>query len=324
MRALITGITGQDGSYLAELLIKNKYEVHGIVRGNNLNKENEVLKNISHIKDKLKLHKGSIEDNYKIEQIIKNVRPDECYHMAAQSFVSISPKHELSTINVNISGTHNILSCIKKHRPDCKVYFSGSSEMFGKVKQIPQNEKTFFRPRSIYGLSKLTGYELARYYRENYNLFVSVGILYNHESPRRGIQYVSRKITNEAAKIKLGLSNSITLGNIEAKRDWGFAGDYVIAMKKMLNKNEPDDYVIGTDELHTVKDILKIAFKDLGLNYKKYIKIDKRFYRPNDEFVLVSDSSYARTKLNWKPSMNFENLILMMVRSDYNNLKIQN
>jgi len=247
-RALITGITGQDGSYLAEFFLEKGYEVHGIVRRVAIEDPEHRLWRIRHIIDKIVLHAASMESYASIFNVVDKLRPDECYHLAAQSFVSYSFEDEFSTINTNINGTHFVLSAIKEKAPECKFYFAGSSEMFGLAKETPQNENTPFHPRSPYGISKVAGFDLTRNYREAYNLFACSGILFNHESPRRGFEFVTRKISNAVAKIKLGLSNELKLGNLEAKRDWGYAGDYVKAMWLMLQEDKPDDYVIATGE----------------------------------------------------------------------------
>ena len=302
MRALITGITGQDGSYLAEYLLSLGYEVHGIVRRIALEDESNRLRRILHIKDDLHLHGASLESFPSLYSVFSTVKPNECYHLAAQSFVSYSFEDEFSTMTTNINGTHYDLSCIKSLVPECKFYFAGSSEMFGKVHEVPQNETTKFHPRSVYGISKVAGYELTRNYREAYGIFACAGILFNHESPRRGFEFVTRKITSTAAKIRLGMAQEIRLGNIEAKRDWGYAGDYVKAMHDILVQDEPDDYVIGTGETHSVRDFLDIAFSKLGLNYQDY---------------LIIDPAKSRKKLNWHPEVSFTELVQMMVQEDY-------
>lgn len=315
-RALITGITGQDGSYLAEYLLSLGYEVHGIVRRVALEDPSHRLFRIEHIKDQLTLHAASLESFPSLFKIFQEVQPDECYHLAAQSFVSYSFEDEFSTMNSNVNGTHYILSVLHSTCPDCRFYFAGSSEMFGKVHEIPQKESTLLHPRSVYGISKVAGYHLTTNYREANNLYACTGILFNHESPRRGFEFVTRKITSSAVKIKLGLQSELRLGNIEAKRDWGFAGDYVEVMHSMLNQSKPDDYVIGTGETHSVKEFLEIAFGELDLDYKKYLVIDKLFYRPAEVDILIADSSKAQNELNWKPKVSFKELVTMMVRSD--------
>lgn len=315
-KALITGITGQDGSYLAEFLLEKGYEVHGIVRRVALEDPEHRLWRIKHILNKLKLHSASLESYPSIFNVIEKIKPNECYHLAAQSFVSYSFEDEFSTINTNINGTHFVLSAIKEKAPQCKFYFAASSEMFGHVRETPQNENTPFHPRSPYGISKVAGFDLTRNYREAYGLFALSGILFNHESPRRGFEFVTRKITNAAAEIKLGLANELRLGNLEAKRDWGFAGDYVKAMWLMLQQDRPDDYVVSTGEVHSVEEFVELAFDYVGLNWKKYIIIDKMLYRPAEVHILKGDFTKARKQINWKPSVKFEELVKMMVDAD--------
>lgn len=264
-RALITGITGQDGSYLAEFLLDKCYEVHGIVRRVAIEDPERRLWRIRHILNKIVLHSASMESYASIFNVVDKVRPDECYHLSAQSFVSYSFEDEFSTINTNINGTHYVLAAIKDRAPYCKFYFAASSEMFGNAKETPQNENTYFYPRSPYGISKVAGYYLTRNYREASNLHALSGILFNHESPRRGLEFVTRKITNTIAKLKLGLAKELRLGNLEAKRDWGYAGDYVEAMWLMLQQDEPDDYVIGTGETQSVREFVELAFNHVGI-----------------------------------------------------------
>ncbi len=315
-KALITGITGQDGSYLAELLLEKGYEVHGIVRRVALEDPEHRLWRIRHLLDKIVLHSASLESYASIFKVVEKVAPDECYHLAAQSFVSYSFEDEFSTINSNINGTHFILSAIKEKSPQCRFYFAASSEMFGKVRETPQNEETPFYPRSPYGISKVAGFDLTRNYREAYNLHASSGILFNHESPRRGFEFVTRKVTDTVAKIKLGLSDELRVGNLEAKRDWGYARDYVDGMWLMLQQDEPDDYVIATGETHTVKELVALAFGHADLDWEDYVVIDKRFYRPAEVNELIGDYSKATDKLGWKPIVSFKELIEMMVEED--------
>ncbi len=321
-RALITGITGQDGSYLAELLLSKDYEVHGIVRRVALEDPEHRLWRIRHISDKVTLHAASLESYASIFNVVEKVRPDECYHLAAQSFVSYSFEDEFSTINTNINGAHFILSAIKEKTPECKLYFAASSEMFGKVKETPQNEDTHFHPRSPYGISKVAGFDLTRNYREAYDLFACNGILFNHESPRRGYEFVTRKISNGVARIKLGVDNKLKLGNLEARRDWGFAGDYVKAMWLMLQQDEPDDYVIATNESHSVKEFTELAFSNAGLHWKDYVVVDEKFYRPAEILVLRGDYSKGKMKLGWEPATRFDELVKMMVEADLKNGEI--
>lgn len=320
-KALITGITGQDGSCLAEFLLKKGYQVHGIVRRVAFEDPQHRLWRIRHILKKITLHPASLESYASIFQVVEKIKPDECYHLAAQSFVSYSFEDEFSTINTNINGTHFILSAIKQKAPHCRFYFAGSSEMFGKVKETPQNEGTPFHPRSPYGISKVAGFDLTRNYREAYGLFTCNGILFNHESPRRGFEFVTRKITHAAAQIKLKLAKELKLGNLEARRDWGFSGDYVYAMYLMLQQDAPDDYVIATGETHSVQEFVELAFVHLGLDWKKYVKIDKAFYRPAEVNILQGDYSKAKSELGWQPQVKFEDLVKMMVDADLKMLK---
>lgn len=315
-KALITGITGQDGSYLAEFLLSKGYEVHGIVRRVALEDPEHRLRRIQHILDKLNLHTASLESYASLFRAIEDLKPDECYHLAAQSFVSYSFEDEFSTINTNINGTHYVLSAIKENVPECRFYFAASSEMFGKAQETPQNEDTRFHPRSPYGISKVAGFHLTRNYREAYDIFACSGILFNHESPRRGYEFVTRKITSVATKIKGGLATELRLGNLAAKRDWGYAGDYVRAMWLMLQQDSADDYVIATGETHSVKDFVRTCFDYVDLNYEDYVVIDENLYRPAEVNILQGDFSKAERKLGWKPTVGFEALVEMMIRAD--------
>ncbi|MDD4894401.1 MAG: GDP-mannose 4,6-dehydratase [Candidatus Omnitrophica bacterium] len=315
-KAFITGIDGQDGSYLAEFLLGKGYKVYGMVRRVALEDPEHHLWRIKHVLNKITLYPASLESYPSIFKIVENIKPNECYHLAAQSFVSYSFEDEFSTINTNINGTHFVLSAIKENAPKCKFYFAASSEMFGMVKETPQTEKTPFHPRSPYGISKVAGFDLTRNYREAYNIFACNGILFNHESPRRGFEFVTRKITSTVAQIKLGLADELKLGNLEAKRDWGFAGDYIKAMWLMLQQDKADDYVIATNETHSVREFVELAFDYAGLNWKKYVKIDKTFYRPAEVHLLIGDYSKARKKLKWAPSVKFEELVKMMIEAD--------
>ena len=316
MKALITGITGQDGSYLTEFLLEKGYEVHGIVRRVAFEDVEHRLWRIKHILDDVVLHAASLESYASIFQAIENIKPDECYHLAAQSFVGNSFEDEFSTINSNINGTHYVLSAIKQKAPECRFYFAGSSEMFGKVRETPQNEETPFHPRSPYGISKVAGFELTRNYRETYNLHASNGILFNHESTRRGFEFVTRKVTDTVAKIKLGLATELRLGNLEAIRDWGYAGDYIEAMWLMLQQDEPDDYVIATGKPHSVKELVELAFACVDLDWTDYVIIDERFFRPAEVHSLTGDYSKAKKRLGWEPKVSFEQLTKMMVEAD--------
>lgn len=315
-RALITGITGQDGSYLAELLLAKGYEVHGIVRRVAIEDPEHRLWRILPIRDRLHLHAGSLESLPSIYRVLQSVGPQECYHLAAQSFVAYSFEDEFSTLNANINGTHHMLAAIRDAVPQCKFYFAASSEMFGKVEQVPQNELTPFHPRSAYGISKVAGFDLTRNYREAYGMFASCGILYNHESPRRGYEFVTRKITSQAAKIKLGLAKELRLGNLEARRDWGHARDYVNAMWLMLQQHQPGDYVVATGEQHSVREFADLAFSHLGLDYRAYVKVDPQFLRPADVETLLGDASKAKHELGWSCRATFRELVEEMVDAD--------
>ena len=320
-KALITGITGQDGSYLAEFLLEKKYKVYGFVRRVALEDETHRLWRIRHIKNKLHLDSASLESYASIVKIIQKIKPDEVYHLAAQSYVSYSFEDEFSTLNTNINGTHYILSAIKEFSPKTKFYFAASSEMFGKVRKTPQNELTPFYPRSSYGISKVAGFELTRNYREAYNIYACSGILFNHESPRRGFEFVTRKISFAVAKIKLGIQKNLYLGNINSKRDWGHAKDYVKAMWLMLQRKVPCDYVIGTGKTFSVKEFIKIAFDHVGLKYNNYIKIDKKLFRPAEVDLLKADYTKAKKELGWQPKTSLQQMVIKMVNSDIEKLK---
>ncbi|MEA2205883.1 MAG: GDPmannose 4,6-dehydratase [Blastocatellia bacterium] len=319
-QALITGITGQDGSYLAELLLENGYEVHGLVRRVALEDPHGRFARIQHLLDRVTLHAASLESYASIFRVISQHPFDECYHLAAQSFVAESFADGFSTLNTNINGTHHVLAALSEIRPQCRFYFAGSSEMFGKVAETPQRETTRFHPRSPYGISKVAGFDLTRNYREAYGFYGVSGILFNHESPRRGHEFVTRKITSTVARIKHGLTNELYLGNLDAIRDWGHAKDYVRAMHMMLQQSEPDDYVIATGETHTVREFCEQAFAEAGLNYQDHVKIAKRFYRPAEVDMLVGDSTKARQILGWQPDHTFEQLIKEMVAADYDSI----
>jgi GDPmannose 4,6-dehydratase len=319
-RALITGITGQDGSYLAELLLEKGYEVHGIVRRAAIEDPEHRMSRIKHILPRLKIHSGSIESFASIFNIVGEVNPDECYHLAAQSFVDYSFADEFSTMMTNINGTHHVLTAIKQIVPSCRFYFAASSEMFGDAIS-PQNENTPFCPRTAYGISKLTGYHLVRNYRDSYGMYAVSGILYNHESPRRGFEFVTRKISSHAARIQFGLTQELGLGNLEAKRDWGHCKDYVQAIWKMLQGDSPEDYVIGTEESHSVREFVEIAFNHVGLDYRKFVIVDPKFYRPAEVYDLIADASKARGRLGWRPQYRFEDLVREMVENDLDALK---
>jgi GDPmannose 4,6-dehydratase len=315
--ALITGITGQDGSYLAELLLSKGYEVHGIVRRVALEDEYHRLWRIRKILNNVILHSGSLESYASLFNIIQKIKPDEVYHLAAQSYVGYSFEDEFSTLNININGTHYLLSAVKEFAlSKIKFYFAASSEMFGKVKKSPQNENTPFNPRSSYGISKVTGYYLTKNYREAYKLHASSGILFNHESPRRGFEFVTRKITHAVARIKKGVQKKLKLGNLKAKRDWGHAKDYVEAMWLMLQQNNSDDFVIGTGNEHSVEDFANKAFSYVGLNYKDHVVVDKRLIRPTEVDILLANFDKAKKILKWKPKTSFDDLVTNMVEHD--------
>ena len=314
--ALITGITGQDGSYLAEFLLKKGYSVHGLVRRVAAEDKSHRFWRLKSFINKLKIHAGSLESYASIINIITKIKPHEIYHLGAQSYIDYAFKDEFSTINTNINGTHFLLSAIKEFSPKTKFYFAGSSEMFGKVREIPQSEKTPFYPRSVYGISKVAGFDLTRNYREAYNLYCCSGILFNHESPRRGFEFVTRKITHAVARIKFGLQKDLQLGNMDAKRDWGHAKDYVEAMWLMLNRKKPDDYVISTGKHYTVRDFAKLAFELVDLDYKKYVKIEKKLYRPSEVESLLGNCKKAKRDLKWRPKYDFKKLVEDMVKTD--------
>jgi GDPmannose 4,6-dehydratase len=315
-RAFITGITGQDGSYLAEYLLGLGYEVHAMVRRVALEDQASRLDRLHHLPDEVELHSGSLESFASILAIFTRLKFDECYHLGAQSFVEESFADSFSTMNTNIAGTHHMLEAIRQLMPQCRFYFAGSSEMFGKVRDTPQSECTPFYPRSPYGVSKVAGFELTRNYRESYGLFCCSGILFNHESPRRGLEFVTRKITSTVARIKLGLTDRLLLGNLEASRDWGHAQDYIEAMHRMLQQPAPDDYVIATGETHTVREFCQQAFAEVGLDYRDYVQVDPKLFRPAEVHVLVGDAAQARTRLGWRPRKTFTDLVKEMVVAD--------
>ncbi len=320
-KALITGISGQDGSYLAEFLLNKNYEVHGIIRRVALENERHRLWRINHLLKKITLHPASLESYASIVKIIQKTKPNEIYHLAAQSYVHYSFEDEFSTLNTNINGTHYMLSALKDFSPKSKFYFAASSEMFGKVRKNIQDEETQFYPRSPYGISKVTGYQLTKNYREAYNLFACSGILFNHESPRRGFEFVTRKISYSVARIKLGLQKNIQLGNIDAMRDWGHAKDYVDAQWRMLQQKKPEDFVIGTGKMHTVREFAKIAFSHVGLDYKNYIVINKKFMRPAEVDKLCANYNKAKKILKWAPKITFKQLVTNMVDEDLEAIK---
>ena len=317
MNALITGITGQDGSYLAELLLEKGYKVFGMVRRSSTEK----FERISHIRDEINLRQADLLDQLSLIRLIEDCQPDEIYNLAAQSFVPTSWEQPMLTGEFNALGVTKILEAIRLVNKRIKFYQASSSEMFGKVKEVPQNEKTPFYPRSPYGVAKVYAHWITVNYRESYEMFAVSGILFNHESPRRGLEFVSHKITDGVARIKLGLAKKLFLGNLDAKRDWGYAGDYVKAMWLMLQQKEPEDFVIATGKNHSVRELAQIAFEHVGLDYQKFVEVDPRFVRPAEVDVLLGDSSYARKKLGWEPEVSFEELIKMMVGADMERYK---
>lgn len=311
-KALITGITGQDGSYLAELLLEQGYEVYGLMR--RVTKPN--MDNIGHLAGKVQLLSGDLTDVGSLIAMISQVQPDEVYNLAAQSFVPESWVQPSATGQITGLGVTNMLEAVRLVKPDAKFYQASSSEMFGKVQETPQKETTPFYPRSPYGVAKVYGHWITVNYRESYNLFACSGILFNHESPRRGLEFVTRKVTNAVARIKLGLQKELAMGNLDAKRDWGFAGDYVKAMWLMLQQEQPDDYVIATGETHSVRELVETAFGVVGLNWEDHVVIDPKFIRPAEVELLLGDCSKAKNKLGWKPEVSFEQLVQMMVEAD--------
>ncbi|HVC94091.1 MAG TPA: GDP-mannose 4,6-dehydratase [Pirellulales bacterium] len=310
--ALITGITGQDGSYLAELLLERGYLVHGMFRRSST----ETFERIGHLEGRIKLHPGDLLDQQSLISLLDEVRPTEVYNLAAQSFVPTSWQQPQLTGEVTGLGVTRMLDALRQVDPKIRFYQASSSEMFGKVHETPQRETTPFHPRSPYGVAKVYGHYITMNYRESYGLFACSGILFNHESPRRGLEFVTRKITHAVAKIKLGLAGELRLGNLQARRDWGFAGDYVRAMWLMLQQNEADDYVIGTGETHSVEEFVHLAFEHVGLNWREYVVIDPKFHRPAEVDLLLSDPAKARKRLGWNPQVGFEQLVKMMVDAD--------
>lgn len=341
-KAFITGITGQDGSYLAELLLSKGYQVHGLVRRAAVESHNHRFSRINHIKDRITLHSGDIINYERIFELIAKIKPDECYHLAAQSFVQESFEDPSTTIMMNIQGTLNVLNAIKNSSPQTKFYFAGSSEMFGKVKETPQTENTPFYPRSPYGISKVTGFDLTRNFREAYGLFACSGILFNHESPRRGSEFVTRKITQSISKIAQKKDNVLILGNIDSRRDWGFAGDYVDAMWRILQQQTPEDFVIATGQTHTVRNFIEKAFSFANIKNLEFVDLQKlsieeadkevnslrlrkdkifviqhpKFYRLAEVDLLLGDYSKAKKLLDWSPKTTFEELVKQMIESD--------
>ncbi len=317
VRALITGITGQDGSYLAEFLLNKGYEVYGMVRRSSV----ENFNRIEHIRDKLNFVQADLLDQLSIIDAIKESKPDEIYNLGAMSFVPTSWKQPVLTGEFTGLGVTRMLEAVRHLNRNIKFYQASSSEMFGKAREVPQNENTPFYPRSPYGVAKVYGHYMTVNYRESYDMFACSGILFNHESPRRGLEFVTKKVTFNTAKIKLGLAKNLYMGNLDAKRDWGYAKDYVEAMWLMLKQDNPEDYVISTEKAHSVKEWVEASFKCLDLDWTKYVKIDKKYIRPADVDLLVGDSSKAKEKLGWKIKVSFEQLVRLMVEYDYNYLK---
>ncbi len=315
-KALITGITGQDGSYLAELLLAKDYEVHGIVRRVALEDPHARLFRLSGILPSLHLHAASLESYPSLFSVVQEIQPDECYHLASQSYVNYAFEDEFTTLNTNINGTHYILSAVKNAAPFCRFYFAGSSEMFGRVAESPQHEATPFHPRSAYGISKVAGYHLVRNYREAYGIFACSGILFNHESPRRGSEFVTRKITTSVARIHAGKQTHLDLGNLEAQRDWGHARDFCEAMWRMLQLAAPEDLVIATGQTHTVREFAARAFSRAGLDYAQFVRSDPKLFRPMEGGVLCGNPAQAAVKLDWKPKVRFPQLVDEMVDAD--------
>ncbi|MDW3175867.1 MAG: GDP-mannose 4,6-dehydratase [Acidimicrobiia bacterium] len=315
-KALITGITGQDGSYLAELLLEKGYDVVGMLRrSSTVNFER-----IDHLQDDIELASGDLIDGASMVHVLREHEPDEVYNLAAQSFVQTSFGQPVLTGETTALGVTRLLDAIRMVQPEAKFYQASSSEMFGKVVEVPQRENTAFHPRSPYGVAKVYGHWITVNYRESYDMFACSGILFNHESPRRGLEFVTRKITHAVARIKCGLQDELRLGNLDAQRDWGFAGDYVDAIWRMLQQDQPKDYVISTGETHSVREFCEIAFGVAGLDWEKYVAIDPKFYRPAEVDLLVGDSSLAATELGWKPTTTFDQLVAMMVEADLDRL----
>lgn len=318
-RALITGITGQDGSYLAEFLLEQGYEVFGLVRRTStLNFER-----IKHIQEQINLVPGDLTDLTSLLYVLRESQPAEIYNLAAQSFVPASWAQPVLTGDVTAIGVTRILDAVRAINPEIRFYQASSSEMFGKVQAVPQNEKTPFYPRSPYGVAKVYGHWITVNYRESYNLHATSGILFNHESPRRGLEFVTRKVSYQVARIKLGLANELRIGSLDAQRDWGYAGDYVQAMWMMLQQDAPDDYVIATGKTHSVERLLEVAFSSVDLDWKNYTVQDERFMRPAEVDLLVGDASKAKTQLGWEPAVSFEALVQLMVEADLSLLRME-
>lgn len=314
--ALITGVTGQDGSYLAELLLEKGYKVFGLRRRTS----SPIMENIEYIKNEIEFIEGDLQDQGSLIQAVRQSNPDEVYNLAAQSFVGTSWVQPVLTGQSTAIGVTNMLEAVRLIKPEAKFYQASSSEMFGKVVETPQKETTPFYPRSPYGVAKVYGHWITVNYRESFNMFATSGILFNHESPRRGVEFVTRKVTDAAARIKLGMQKELRMGNLDAKRDWGFAGDYVKAMWLMLQQDKADDYVIATGETHTVEELVEIAFGHVGLNWRDYVVVDPKFVRPAEVDLLLGDPTKAKQKLGWELEVGFEQLVTMMVESDLKRL----
>ena len=319
-KALITGINGQDGSYLAELLLEKGYEVYGVVRRESM-ESSQKLKNILQIQEKVHILSCQLDSSLSVYKMFEKIRPDECYHLAASSFVSFSLEDDMTIMMNNFVATHNILIAAMEVCPECRIFFAGSSEIFGNVTESPQTERTAYNPRSVYGISKLSSHCLIKNYRSRYGIYACTGFLYNHESPRRGKAFVTKKITASVAEIVSGKRTFLELGNIDARRDWGYAPDYVKAMHLMLQNEKPNDYIIATGNLHSVKDLLEVAFGEVGLDYKDYVKINPDFIRPSEELPLCGDASLIFNELGWKAEKPFEEIIREMVRQDLSELR---
>jgi GDPmannose 4,6-dehydratase len=316
-KALITGITGQDGSYLAEFLLAKGYEVYGVVRRTS----HHSYERIDHLIPRVQIVAADLLDQHSLTMVMQEVQPDEVYNLAAQSFVPTSFTQPVLTGEFTALGVTRILEAVRLAAPKARFYQASSSEMFGKVQETPQHEATPFYPRSPYGVAKLYGHWITVNYRESYDLYAVSGILFNHESPRRGIEFVTRKVTDGVARIALGLATELRMGNLEARRDWGYAGDYVDAMWRMLQQDQPADYVIGTGETHSVEDLVRVAFERVGLDWRKHVTIDPRFYRPAEVDLLLADPRKAKDELGWSPTVSFEGLVHMMVDADLERLR---
>ncbi len=316
-RALITGITGQDGSYLAELLLSKGYAVHGMVRRSS----SENFERIDHLRDRVQLHQGDLLDQYSLASLLKETKPDEVYNLAAQSFVPTSWSQPVLTGEFTALGVTKMLEAIRHTAPETRFYQASSSEMFGKVRETPQTEETPFHPRSPYGVAKVYGHFITVNYRESFGLYAVSGILFNHESPRRGLEFVTRKVSDGVARIKLGLQKKLAMGNLDARRDWGFAGDYVRAMWLMLQQPSPEDYVISTHETHSVRELCEIAFAHVGLDWQEHVVVDPKFVRPAEVDLLIGNPAKAKAKLGWEPTVNFRQLVEMMVDADLERLR---